>query len=109
MSNKHTPGPFRIAENEWNLKTVLPWHGAVLIEGDINSGLAVPPLICALYRGVEANAAFIVRACNAHDELLAACGNAEAVMSIVEPRSDKAEYLACLAQLRAAISKARGP
>lgn len=39
-------------------------------------------------------------------ELLATCDNAEAVMSIVEPRSDKAEYLKALAQLRAAVAKA---
>lgn len=38
--------------------------------------------------------------------LLAAAGHAEAVMSIVEPRSDKKEYLETLGELRAAIAAA---
>lgn len=33
-----------------------------------------------------------------------ALDNAEAVMSIVEPRSDKAEYLRCLKQIRSAVA-----
>lgn len=41
-------------------------------------------------------------------DLYAAAANAEAIMSIVEPRSDKAEYLTGLNQLRAALRKARG-
>ena len=53
--------------------------------------------------------------CEANSVLLAASPDlydaldvAEAVMSIVEPRSDKAEYLRALAQARAALAKARG-
>lgn len=42
-------------------------------------------------------------------DLLDACIQAEAVLSIVEPRSDKAEYLRVLGTLRIALSKARGP
>ena len=38
--------------------------------------------------------------------LLAAAVHAEAVMSIVEPRSDKKEYLETLFELRAAIAAA---
>jgi hypothetical protein len=54
----------------------------------------------------EANAAFIVKAVNLHDELVTALKNAEAVMSIVEPRSDKAKYLAELDGIRATLAKA---
>lgn len=40
--------------------------------------------------------------------MLAALVYAEAVLSIVEPRSDKAEYLRCLEQVRSALAKAKG-
>ena len=40
--------------------------------------------------------------------LLAALKNVEAIMSIVRPRSDTAEYLGGLAQARAAIALAEG-
>jgi Mg2+ and Co2+ transporter CorA len=40
--------------------------------------------------------------------MLAALEHVEAVLSIVEPRSDKAEYLATLAEVRAAIAEAKG-
>jgi hypothetical protein len=53
------------------------------------------------------NWAFMERACNAYDDLVAALDNAEAVMSIVMPRNSTAEYLAALAQIRAALAKAR--
>jgi hypothetical protein len=52
----------------------------------------------------EANARLIATAPDLYD----ACECAEAVISIVEPRSDKKEYLGCLAKLRAALAKARG-
>lgn len=41
-------------------------------------------------------------------EMFAALTEAEACMSIVEPRSDKAEYLRILGAIRTALSKARG-
>lgn len=44
----------------------------------------------------------------ASPDLYAAACAAETVMMIVEPRSAKAEYLAALAQLRAALAKTRG-
>jgi hypothetical protein len=52
---------------------------------------------------IEANA----RLGAAAPDLAEACANAEAVMTIVEPRSHKAEYLECLSQLRAALKLAR--
>lgn len=68
----HTPGPWRIAENEWNLKNP-PWTGAIAIEaiGGDNADLAVPPILLYTTRGGEekANARLI---CIAPDLLSAA-------------------------------------
>jgi len=52
----------------------------------------------------EANARLIAAA----PDMLSALIEAEACMSIVEPRSDKAEYLRILDVVRAAIGRARG-
>jgi hypothetical protein len=46
-------GPFRVAENFWNLKN-LPWRGAVGIEADLD--LAVPSLVAWLTRGYDNDA-----------------------------------------------------
>ena len=54
----------------------------------------------ALALQVEQEAANWRRGEDERNRLRAALVNAEAVMAIVEPRSDKAEYLACLAQIR---------
>jgi len=53
----------------------------------------------------EANAAFIVRACNSHEELLGAC---EKVLDIINSYSHiPAQFKACEI-LQAAIAKAKG-
>ena len=51
--SEHTPGPWRISKSDW---ATAPWRDAVIIEGDIEGGWAVPPEICALYRGAEQEA-----------------------------------------------------
>lgn len=58
-----------------------------------------------LWNGVEADIRLIASA----PELLDTLTHAEAVMSIVEPRSEKAQYLHCLNRIRAAIAKATEP
>ena len=50
-----------------------------------------------------ANAAFIVRAVNAHDDLLAACKNA---MEVLEPFNAEGTWEEAIAPMRAAIAKA---
>jgi hypothetical protein len=60
-------------------------------------GLAMPPQ----FRGHALNPDALV-------DLYEALYYAETVMLIVEPRSHKAEYLACLKQARAALARARG-
>lgn len=52
----------------------------------------------------EANAEFIVRACNAHDELVVACEMAEVLIARDIIRDDAN----CLARIRAAIAKVKG-
>lgn len=47
-----------------------------------------------------------LKAADAVEQLLNAATHAETVMSIVEPRSDKKEYLETLFELRAAITAA---
>ena len=55
-------------------------------------------------RGMGALDAETVRLQAQVKQLRAALVNAEAVMAIVEPRSDKTEYLACLAQIRQCLA-----
>lgn len=42
----------------------------------------------------------------AKEDMLAALREVEAVMSVIEPRSNKLEYLACLDHVRRTITKA---
>lgn len=64
---KHTPGPWKADKCK-----VCPERGAVFVEGP--EGWAEQP-VCSTYETDietdEANAAFIVRACNSHYDLLA--------------------------------------
>jgi hypothetical protein len=77
--SEHTPGPWRISKSDW---TTAPWRDAVIIEGDIEGGWAVPPEICALYRGAEqeadarliAAAPDLFAALKAFAEVWGACG-----------------------------------
>ena len=68
-----TPRPWRVAQNEWNVKDP-PWRGAVAIEEDNEDArcLSVPGLLCWFTRpNGEANAALVVRAVNERDSLIA--------------------------------------
>lgn len=62
----------------------------------------------------EDDAKFIIEACNSHAsnmaliaELVEALDQAEACMSIVEPRSDTKEYVRILGVIRAALERAK--
>ena len=52
-----------------------------------------------------ANAAFIVRACNAHDDLVAALRKAEFTLQTLTSRTAR-ERDACVVEIRAALAKA---
>jgi hypothetical protein len=95
----HTPGPWTVAAPHMGFSEI---RGPV---GELVFGLAAgsddekrSDDVC------NANARLIAAA----PDMLDALDHVEAVLSIVEPRSDKAEYLNCLEQVRAAIAKAQG-
>jgi hypothetical protein len=90
---------------------VLPWHVGPHYKSDVESRLG---RVCECHPMTSpfalANAAFIVRACNSHEELLAAARFALArlvsISDFSEPHSE-ASQLQCV--LRAAIAKAEAP
>jgi len=90
--------------------TATPWKnhgpndkGRCLIADTGDSG------ICEVFIGVnergEANAAFIVRACNAHDDLVKALQRAERVLNHVGG-APSGEILGAWEEARAALAKA---
>lgn len=105
MSTQHTPGPWtRTPEERFK------HDSSAGIKGPNGNYLAAALDFNRTDRDeeVEANAEFIVRACNAHDELLAA------LEDIIETpvghtTADCAKDLAaCIRIARAAIAKAKG-
>ncbi len=111
--SKHTPGPYRVG--------ALIKEGAIRIEtyGD-GPHIGVMrfsdnPLLTQ--ERAIANALFVVRACNAHDDLLAACTACELEMSnayrkglvdSLAPKGEASSFTQAVAVARAAIAKARG-
>jgi hypothetical protein len=108
----HTPPPWRLSKS-----------ALVVLAGDDDPGagfpggrvvaLTLPPDYKLATR--RANAAFIVRAVNAHAGLLAACEAAHAVLLAlpwgvydVRPRDEWPAYLNAVELARAAIAAARG-
>ena len=99
-------------ETTHSTHTPVPWisDGGIRVQGNSEGHRHAIALICppppyltsTMY--AQANARFIVRACNAHDELLAAC---EATANLIEPigRPDVQE---AHDMARAAIAKAEG-
>lgn len=57
----------------------------------------------------DANAYLICYAVNAHDDLVAALREAEATMSLILPRKNRARYLATLETIRAALAMIEQP
>lgn len=88
----HTPGPWRVAENEWNTR-LIPWTGAVQIEGDVSANWNVPPLVCVTYRG---------DCSDADARLIAAAPDMLEALRECEHHTDTYETV------RAAIAKATG-
>jgi hypothetical protein len=91
--------------------TPLPWTATRFnVRGPDGRQVAEATLAFKSSTETAANAALIVAAVNERPKLLErvqkmeeALTNAEAVMSIVQPRSHKAQYLECLEQIRAAL------
>lgn len=94
---KHTPTPWAISSNGFNI------YGPPDAEGQVT-------FVASIFRKPiqdieDANAEFIVRACNAHDELLAAC---KATLKYLQYSSKHAENRELRKQIRAAVDKAEG-
>ena len=78
-------------------------HPATITVASMDRGMT------ATLEEARANAAFIVHAVNLHDEMVEALREAEACMSIVEPKDYKDEYLRILGVVRSALSKSTPP
>jgi hypothetical protein len=104
--SKHTPGPWQARQN----------GKIITIDGDVNGsyyyGIAQINARGDCDKGIpskldRANAEFIVRACNSHDDLLEACKTAlHEMRNTVAPRDS---FTDAVDQLDAAITKAETP
>ncbi len=108
--SEHTPGPW-VADGKCSGRP--PDAGVGVIASDTEPAISNPSrgivayacrLVSRTSAEVEANARLIAAA----PVLLQVLREVESIMSIVEPRSDKAEYLTGVARVRAAIAKATG-
>lgn len=94
----HTPGPWKAFKIENPGRSAAAYY----IWGR-KSGRAVAHIKNSTVLPLEANALLIAAA----PDLLDALVQAEACMSIVQPRSNKAEYLRILGVARAALAKVK--
>ncbi len=115
---KHTPGPWDV-QNKGTLGCRSARHEVVAgINRDGSKNLPTIVRMPDLSEASYANAAFIVRACNAHDDLLAACKSLFSdVLAVVEALSEidgpccefpTSNTRIVLAQTWEAIAKAEG-
>lgn len=94
-----TPGPWETGEPT---KTKLSGYGVIDIIPIGGSGIAVGAIWVTPMNQGEANAAFIVRACNAHEELVAAAERClQALAANGAPNCEAAK------EARAALAKAK--
>ena len=99
--SKHTPGPWHVGEVEEIDPEDSQENGINIMSAE---GYYIAGVIGGFSDGVqEANAAFIVRACNAHDELVAAL-RAYVENDDIGARLRSQRFL----NARAALAKARG-
>jgi hypothetical protein len=103
---QHTPTPWRAADSDEHgysveadeLYGVLSWQGIAGADGEIvalaleEGGFSTPTM--------DANISFIVRACNAHDQLVAAC------RAYVAAAKSGDSTLDCFKQIEAALTMA---
>jgi hypothetical protein len=101
-----TPGPWVVDSEDGGLCVFADGEqiASVEVERDRDCLSDEAEAIAALWKKQNANAALIASAPDLYEALY----YAETVMLIVEPRSHKGEYLACLKRARAALAKARG-
>lgn len=101
LATRHTPGPWGCvgtSNHAHDYRLTKPNGDTLPINSSAND-----------HSEQRANAAFIVRACNAHDELLAALKMAEEmVSSLYETAGLDADTDPDILKIRAAIAKAEG-
>jgi hypothetical protein len=94
----HTPGPWAVDPEKPT--EIVASDGAAIASTDFfGDGAAT---------AVEANAAFIVRACNAHGDLVAALEFVRMTFADMETSKRKGYYTECPKIVAAAIAKAAG-
>jgi hypothetical protein len=108
-----TPGPWEYVPSDDNHGpyVVAQWGGDVcdcytmsnLSDWAVCNGGTSKP-VHFQHEHADANARLIASA----PTMAAVLREVEVIMSVVEPRSDKNEYLACLGHVRVAIAKAEG-
>ncbi len=104
MSN-HTPGPWQLGKNgDQCARNHAICSGPVVIAKVYGRGY---PAGEGWSPESEADAAFIVRACNSHEELLAALEDCIESLSRL-PNLDGAYRITCIAQAQAALTKVKG-
>lgn len=103
METKHTPGPWKTGPRMSRVVIQPPGWNVDMCVADCDAKYAPESEDekCA-------NAAFIVRACNNFDELLAACEEAYKLDAIDNGALYEAWKKQLLAKLQAAIAKAKG-
>jgi hypothetical protein len=106
--SKHTKGPWKLnpsnKDNFWQILAAVPGKAAAT-EICIGGGSFYSPPKAEN----DANGAYILRACNSHDDLLAACEAALCpVVFANQEQSPPGHYDKVEAMLRAAIAKAKG-
>ena len=104
---KHTPTPWHYTVGAdsgtfpiWKSNEIM--HRLAFIAMVANADESYP------YKTTEANAAFIVKACNAHDELLKAAKIALAWMGVNATKSNEIEYVKSRGYVLKAIANAEG-
>lgn len=112
MSNR-TPLPWKAhkaANDGWALVMSGGAHGFIVANVNIESCPSIASRGLPVVMPAENNAEFIVRACNAHEDLLAAAQNAVNVLAALATGQLKevTPDSPAIAQLRNAIAKAKG-
>lgn len=90
--SKHTPTPWRD-------------YGLAGIKSEAHCSMTTTPLVRCYGKHKEANAAFIVKAVNCHDELIAACQ--QALEALEDPELETGAYQSLAADsVLSALAKA---
>lgn len=106
MNTKHTPSPWKVCSTYAQAQK---GHGYIAAWSDQELPIATVKPLHLDPEESRANMDFIVRACNRHDELVAALESCESILSAIECGQDKPMATGQILDVaRAALAKARG-